>query len=285
MRHILGKTFSSSLLLWSAQQRPTRFMAQMAAEQKPPVGGYTSRTMDPNAGARDADDSDKMLSPSCERNKAAILGELKALLPTTTTTTSSTTSSTPFRVLEVACGTGQHTGCFAAALPHLRFSPSDLTADAFGSVRAWSRGLANVDEPFTLDCASAASWAAAVEDESVDAIYLANMCHISPYAATDGLFRAAARVLRRSGAGAGGGEEEGVRAKLIIYGPFTTGGAHTTESNAAFDQSLRARDPSWGYRDIEADLGVLAQASGLELVKRVEMPANNFLLVYSRSTA
>ena len=83
----------------------------------------------------------------------------------------------------------------------------------------------------------------------------------------------------------GGGGEEGGRAKLIIYGPFTTGGAHTTESNAAFDQSLRARDPSWGYRDIEADLGVLAQASGLELVKRVEMPANNFLLVYSRSTA
>ena len=59
-------------------------MAQMATEQK---GGYTSRTMDPNAGARDADDSDKMLSPSCERNKAAILGELQALVPVTITTT------------------------------------------------------------------------------------------------------------------------------------------------------------------------------------------------------
>ena len=66
------------------------------------------------------------------------------------------------------------------------------------------------------------------------------------------------------------------------YGPFTVeGGKHTSESNREFDASLRLRNPEWGYRDIE-DIKAKADSYGLELVERVSMPANNFMLVFRR---
>ena len=220
--------------------------------------------MDAYAGARDAHDSEKMLSPSTDRNKDFIITELQALLPppsSSSSSSSSTTTTTSTLLLEVASGTGQHCGHFAAAFPHVRFRPSDLTTDAFGSVAAWSRGLPNVDAPIVHDCASTAAWEdLAIQTASgsggggvFDAIFVSNMCHISPYAATEGLFYGAGKLLA-PGSSDGNDNDNRAAGKLIIYGPFTTGGTHTTESNAAFDASLRARDSAWGYRDVETDL-------------------------------
>ncbi|MES1155285.1 MAG: DUF938 domain-containing protein, partial [Pseudorhodoplanes sp.] len=70
-------------------------------------------------------------------------------------------------------------------------------------------------------------------------------------------------------------------AKLFLYGPFKRDGAHTAPSNAAFDQSLRTRNPEWGVRDI-ADLEALAQRDGLSLANIVPMPANNMILIFER---
>ena len=47
-----------------------------------------------------------------------------------------------------------------------------------------------------------------------------------------------------------------------------------------FDASLRARDPSWGIRDVAALDGFGAPA--LRRVGLDEMPANNFLAVWER---
>ena len=96
-----------------------------------------------------------------------------------------------------------------------------------------------------------------------------NMIHIAPWAATAGLFSGAGRLLR------GGG-------LLCLYGPFMHNGAYNAPSNAAFDQSLKARNPAWGLRDI-ADLERTALASGLRLGETVAMPANNTLLVFRRA--
>ncbi len=68
---------------------------------------------------------------------------------------------------------------------------------------------------------------------------------------------------------------------LFTYGPFSVDGAPTTPSNAAFDASLRQRNPAWGYRDV-ADVAAEAAKAGLELVHRHDMPANNLLLVFRR---
>ncbi|HWT35143.1 MAG TPA: DUF938 domain-containing protein, partial [Paraburkholderia sp.] len=59
------------------------------------------------------------------------------------------------------------------------------------------------------------------------------------------------------------------------------GGAHTAPSNAAFDAQLRSRDPAWGVRDME-DVVALADAAGFDHDEPVEMPANNFSLVFRK---
>ena len=60
---------------------------------------------------------------------------------------------------------------------------------------------------------------------------------------------------------------------LYRYGPFKVDARHTAESNAAFDEGLRARKPGWGVRDL-GEIGDLAASFGLGLVERIAMPAN-----------
>ena len=73
-------------------------------------------------------------APAAERNKDPILEVLRAALPSQGT------------ALEVASGTGQHVVHFAAALPALKWQPSDPDADARASIAAWTAelGLSNV---------------------------------------------------------------------------------------------------------------------------------------------
>jgi hypothetical protein len=69
---------------------------------------------------------------------------------------------------------------------------------------------------------------------------------------------------------------------LYLYGPYKIGGRHTAESNAAFDESLRARAPEWGVRDL-GDVTTLAACHGLVLAETVAMPANNLSVVLRKS--
>jgi hypothetical protein len=69
---------------------------------------------------------------------------------------------------------------------------------------------------------------------------------------------------------------------LYLYGPYRRGGRHTAPSNAAFDASLRASNPDWGLRDLEA-MTELAVSHGLVLSEMVDMPANNLSLVFTRT--
>ena len=70
-------------------------------------------------------------------------------------------------------------------------------------------------------------------------------------------------------------------ATLVVYGPFNYDGEFTSDSNRAFDASLKARDPRMGIRDVEA-VDALAQAIGLRLLDDVAMPANNRCRVWRR---
>jgi cyclopropane fatty-acyl-phospholipid synthase-like methyltransferase len=198
----------------------------------------------------------RMYTPSAARNLAPILEVLKRVLPAHSA------------VLEIGCGTGEHAVHFAGAMPNLTWRPSDPDADARASTASWIKftGLSNVLPPLDIDvCAKA--WG--VEQTApFDAIVSLNMIHIAPWAATLGLFAGAGRLLCPGGL-------------LFLYGPFMRNGAHDAPSNAAFDASLKARDPSWGLRDT-ADLERLGEASGLSLRETIEMPANNMSLVFSR---
>lgn len=190
-------------------------------------------------------------APAAERNGAPILEVLRRALPASGT------------VLEVASGTGQHAVLFAGALPRLDWQPSDADPELRASIEAWRAGAAlpNLRAPLALD-AAADGWPL----DRADALVCINMIHIAPWDAALGLFRGAARLLPAG-------------APLLLYGPFKRGGRHTADSNAAFDASLRARDPAWGVRGLEE---VERAARGFTLAEAVEMPANNLTLLFRR---
>jgi SAM-dependent methyltransferase len=173
----------------------------------------------------------------------------------------------PGTVLEIASGTGQHAAFFAEHLPHLEWWPTDRDSAGFESIEAWSAesGLPNLAAPIALDAASE-KWP--VEAGKVDAIFNANMIHISPWDVGLGLFQGSGRVL-----GSGG--------FVFLYGPFKVGGEHTAPSNAAFDESLRQRDAAWGIRDLEEVIAV-ATRNGFGHVETNDLPANNKLIVFDR---
>ena len=193
-------------------------------------------------------------SPSTARNRQPILDVLKTCLPPTG------------QVLEVAAGAGEHAVFFAEAFPGLEWRPTDPDSDALASIAAWrtQAALPNLLEPLRLDAADPAGWPVARADVVVNI----NMIHISPWAACEGLMAGAGRVLPPGGL-------------LFAYGPYIEPGLETAPSNLAFDESLQARNPAWGLRNLEA-VTALAAHHGLDLERRVAMPANNLSLVFRR---
>ncbi len=192
----------------------------------------------------------RQFAPATSRNRDPILGVLARVIPAGA------------KGLETASGTGEHAVYFAARLPGVTWQPTDREASARASVEAWRAhtALPNVLAPLALDVTDE-PWPVDQADVSV----CINMIHISPWRATEALLAGAARRLPPSG-------------PLFLYGPFKRGGAHTAPSNEAFDASLRARDPSWGVRDLD-DVVRTAAKSGFVLDEVVEMPANNLSVV------
>ncbi|MDF1585535.1 DUF938 domain-containing protein [Marinimicrococcus flavescens] len=197
---------------------------------------------------------DRLHAPATLRNRDAILAVLCQVLPASGL------------VLEVASGSGEHVVHFAAALPGLTFQPSDPDPQARSSVAAWAKveGLANLRPPLDID-AAAPDWPLA----AADAVLCINMIHIAPWSAAVGLVRGAGAILPPG-------------APLYLYGPFRRHGAHTAPSNAAFDESLRQRDPAWGVRDLE-EVAALASATGFSPPAVTTMPANNLSVVFRRN--
>ena len=195
----------------------------------------------------------KRHAPATERNPEPIAEVLAEELPSAGL------------VLEIASGTGEHAVHFARRFPHNDWQPSDPDPAARESIAAWREeaGLANLRAPIGLD-ASVPQWPIG----RADAALCINMVHISPPAATEGLFVQAARVLPPG-------------APLILYGPFLEDEVETAASNLAFDASLRARNPDWGLRPVSWIDG-LAEGGGFDRSRKVEMPANNLMLVYRR---
>jgi SAM-dependent methyltransferase len=192
-----------------------------------------------------------LTAPAVARNREPILAVLRRVLPARGT------------VLEIASGSGEHAVHFATAFPHLTWQPADLDPDALRSIAAHRAGarLPNLLPPLALDAASP-DWPVT----RADALVSINMVHIAPWSAAQGLMAGADRILAAGGV-------------LYLYGPFKEDGRHTAPSNAAFDSSLRQRNPQWGVRDV-GEVRALAQQHRLALVERVAMPANNLSLVF-----
>jgi hypothetical protein len=193
-------------------------------------------------------------SDACERNKTPILERLRPVL------------TTPAEVVEIGAGTGQHAVHFARAMPHLRWQPTDRAEYLPGlAARVAREALSNLAPPLELDV-TWPQWPV----QRADVVFAANTLHIMSWREVEAMVAGVGRLL------ANGAARE---RWLILYGPFRYAGRYTSDSNAAFDAMLRARDPLSGIRDFEA-VDALARAAGLALDEDHRMPANNQLLFW-----
>jgi hypothetical protein len=196
----------------------------------------------------------KRYAPAAARNRQPIASALAEELPLAGV------------VLEVASGTGEHAVHFARLFPALEWYPSDPDAAARASIDAWraEAGLPNLHPALALD-AAAEDWPLS----TADAVVCINMVHISPPASAEGLLAGAARLLPKG-------------APLVLYGPWLEAQVEPAPSNLAFDSDLRSRNRLWGLRRREW-FDDRARGAGFEPSRRIEMPANNLLLVYRRA--
>jgi hypothetical protein len=195
----------------------------------------------------------KRHAPATSRNREAILAVLQRIMPQGGV------------LLEIASGTGEHAAYMASLMPgSLRWQPSDGDSEALSSIDAHGTGNPRILPALDLDV-TATKWPI----DNAEAMFCANMIHIAPWQASEGLFAGAGRVLASG-------------APLVLYGPFKRDGVHTAPSNEAFDASLKSRDPSWGIRCLDSEVVPLARSHGLALDEIVPMPANNLSVVFQR---
>ncbi|XP_001993122.2 UPF0585 protein CG18661 isoform X2 [Drosophila grimshawi] len=177
------------------------------------------------------------------------------------------------RLLEIASGSGQHAGFLAPLIPNVVYQPTEYSLEDFDSIGAYVADCptGNIRSPLFVDISKELQqWEAKTLEEvkvaSYDYMLNCNMMHISPWACSEGLFRAAGQLLKAGG-------------KLFTYGPYAQDGQLTPQSNVDFDANLRQRNPAWGIRDI-SNLKVLAQQNGLQLELITNMPSNNKFLTW-----
>jgi hypothetical protein len=122
-------------------------------------------------------------SPAAERNQGPILSELQRLLPARGV------------MIEIASGTGQHAAHFTAALAGWDWQPTDAEPGALASIGGWCGGLVNVRPPLQLDVLRA-PWVGV--PAVADAIFCANLLHISAWATCAALCTAPSATLHRT---------------------------------------------------------------------------------------
>lgn len=195
----------------------------------------------------------KPFSQSCENNKIPILQIIQDVF------------RQPATIWEIGSGTGQHACFFASQLPHLIWQPTDLEENLPG-IHAWRDevSLTNLNTPLVLDV-NEAVWPC----DRMDAVFTANTLHIMSWPDVQCMFERLSNYLNPS-------------AQLCIYGPFNYQGNYTSDSNASFDQWLKDRNPLSGIRDFEAVVE-LAETQELSLVDDHAMPANNRLLIFTKT--
>lgn len=194
------------------------------------------------------------------RNREPILGVLKEKLP-----------KASGRVLELASGSGMHINYFAPHFQHLHFHPSDKDKEVFDNIKKLSADHANdnIADPVHLDLTDPRTWFNPGKSKTFDAIFCINIFQVAPISIADGMMECASQLL----------SDDGI---LLIYGPFKVEGGFTTDSNKEFHETLSSAGVvEWGLKDV-ADLRKAAEKYNMELNEIIDMPANNFSLVFGR---
>ena len=206
-------------------------------------------------------DDVRLDAPAYHRNIAPILSALDELLPTP-----------PADIVEIGCGTGQHITAFARKFPKHNWWPTDIATEHLASTRAWmaETNADNIGAPALLDAASA-DWDLGQPGrppQHLQAIFSANVIHISPWSTTTGLLAGAGRHLEPGGS-------------LLLYGRSvsTATTRHRATKRSTVVCASRTRS---GVSATPPTSSQPLPQRGSILAEKIDMPANNFILRFKR---
>ena len=194
----------------------------------------------------------KPYADAAEENKTVVLPIIERFMPGASS------------VLELGSGIGQQIVYFVFQHSEVTWQASDLPVNLPG-IQAWieESGLANLPAALALDVAQP-SWPVGPQT----LIYTSNTLHIMSQDHVRLLFDRLGATLAEGGT-------------FLVYGPFRFADQPFAESNARFDQYLKARDPRSGIRDF-ADICAYAEKNGLAHRETLAMPHNNHMLAFQR---
>lgn len=195
----------------------------------------------------------RLSAPSAACNIAPILSALNPYLPK------------HGYALELASGTGEHAISLARNFPGIVWQPTDIATERLDSIDAWraQAGLRNMRIAQFLD-ATQPDWRA----EGFDVMITVNLLHLISAPAMRAVVAGVARSLEVGG-------------RWCLYGPFRSGGGFRSDGDRAFHQSLTTHDPDIGYKDVET-VEATADQHGFACLNRIEMPANNLMLIFEK---
>jgi cyclopropane fatty-acyl-phospholipid synthase-like methyltransferase len=198
---------------------------------------------------------EKVVSQPCLRNQAPIFEALSSWLNQGGT------------LLELACGKGQHGAYITSHLSQLNWQLSEHPS-AVTLSKPWVEEASNPNlyPCIALDI-SETDWP--VQSEHYDYAYCANLLHFISKQSVENVFNGIAQALKPNGF-------------FFCYGPINENG-FTSEGNQNLDQWLKQDiNPQAGIKELDY-LTDKASSCGLKLSKRLDMPANNVILVFENA--
>jgi len=174
-------------------------------------------------------------------------------------------------VLEIGSGSGEHGVAFQKRFPEIIWQTSDPELKHRKSIISWIdyEKLNNkMPKPFELDVTKIPWPIPNKLQDTLQVIIAINMIHITPWECTESLFKESGKLLDYG-------------KFLILYGPFKVENKHICESNELFDKSLKIQNSNWGVRNLE-EVNKEAMINGYKKKQFIQMPANNFILIYEK---
>ena len=168
-------------------------------------------------------------------------------------------------LLEIGAGTGQHAIFMAPYFQNLTWTLSDVE-DRHEGIKMWLKDFprSNVLGPVKYKISETS-----FPEGDFDCVFTANTLHIISWDLCLKMFD----------------DLQGLPngALFMVYGAMNYDGKFSSESNERFQEWIIEKFPEGGIRDFEKVQKELSQR-GFNLLKDHEMPANNRLLVFQKST-
>lgn len=181
-------------------------------------------------------------------------------------------------VLEVASGFGVHALTIAKTYPGATVTPTEAQQPLIDAIVAKYTALGaeipkNLETPFLFNLDDPVAVQNLLQDPGstkYTGLLAINLVHIAPFCVAEKLFALASALPNVQW--------------LALYGAYKKSPTEFySEADAQFEESLKQRNPEWGLRVLDDELGPVAEANGFHKTDVTPMARGNFTVVFTRT--